>query len=766
MAIGVSKQRLDAVAKVTGRARYTDDLGLPGMRHAAYVRSPFAHALVRRIDTAEALALPGVEAVFTAADVPQHRFATAGHPYSLDPSGADVADRLLLTEHARYHGDEVAIVVARDLLTARKAARLVRVEYEELPVLASAEAALAENAPSIHPWRGPSNLIKEHGLEAGGSLAEALQRADVTVEAFLSTSVQQHCHMELFTAYAYMEDDARITIVSSTQIPHICRRIAAQALGLDWGRIRVIKPYMGGGFGAKQDVVLEPMVAFLTWKLGGAPVSLELSREECMACTRTRHGFHVRGRAGARKDGTLTGISLDVLSNTGGYASHGHSIAAAGGSKLAALYPRAVYAYHARTVYTNYPVAGALRGYGAPQVAYAVDCLVEDAARALGMDPVDFRLRNVARPGEVNPYTKKVLDTAGIAECLEKGRDLFRWDERRGACTRTGDLRRGVGVACFSYGSSTYPASVEHAGVRMILNQDGSVTMMAGATEIGQGADTAFVQMAAETLGLDFACFHVVSTQDTDVTPFDTGAYASRQCYVVSNAVRRCAEQLRQRILEQAGRMLEQPAETLTLRGRDVVRAAEQEVASPEALLSLRDLALEAYYNKNEGGQITAEAAHKTRANAPCFGCTFTEIEVDIPLCRIRVTDMLNVHDSGRIINPGMALGQVQGGAAMGIGWALYEELLVDDRSGRILNNNLLDYKFPTTLDLPDIGAAFVETHEPSSGYGNKALGEPPIVSPAPALRNALLDATGVAVDELPLSPKTLYRHFAAAGLL
>lgn len=766
MAIGVTQQRLDAVAKVTGRARYTDDLGMPGMRHAAYVRSPRAHALVRSIDTAEALALPGVEAVFTAADVPRRRFATAGHPYSLDPAGADVADRRLLTDHARYHGDEVAIVVARDLLTARKAARLVRVEYEELPVLADAEAALAEGAPLIHAWRGPSNLIGEHAFEAGGSMAEALERADVTVEAFLTTSVQQHCHMEPFTAYAYMEDDAHIVIVSSTQIPHICRRIAAQALGLDWACIRVIKPYVGGGFGAKQDVVLEPMVAFLTWKLGGAPVSLELSREECMACTRTRHGFRMHGKAAARKDGTLTGVSLNVLSNTGGYASHGHSIAAAGGGKLAALYPRAVFSYHARTAYTNYPVAGALRGYGAPQVAHAVECLVEDAARALGMDSVEFRLRNVARPGEVNPYTKKVLDTAGIVECLEKGRDMFRWSERRAACLRTGDLRRGVGVACFSYGSSTYPASVEHAGARMILNQDGSVTMMAGATEIGQGADTAFAQMAAETLGLDFSCFRVVSTQDTDVTPFDTGAYASRQCYVASNAIRRCAEQLRGRILAAAGRMLGQPAESLALRGREVVRAAEREAASPRALLSLRDLALESYYNKEEGGQITAEVAHKTRANAPCFGCTFTEIEVDVPLCRMRVVDLLNVHDSGRIISPGMAVGQVQGGVAMGIGWALYEELLVDDRSGRILNNNLLDYKVPTPPDVPDIGAAFVETHEPSGGYGNKALGEPPIVSPAPALRNALLDATGVAVDELPLSPKTLYRHFAAAGLL
>lgn len=780
MTIGNAAQRVDAVAKVSGRARYTEDLGLAGMWQAVYVRSPVAHALVTHIDATQALALPGVEAVFTAAHVPTHSFATAGHPYALHPAEADVADRRLLTDHVRFYGDEVAVVVARDLLTARKAAAMVDVSYSPLPVVLTPQDAMAAEAPLLHPElaRGGTvqgNVLHAHCLESPepGAFQTALDDGaglKVTQGSF-HTSVQQHCHMEVFTAYAYMEDNTHIIIVSSTQIPHICRRIVAEALHMDWGCVRVVKPCVGGGFGAKQDVVLEPMVAFLTRQLGGRPVALTLSREECML-TRTRHAFAIQGQAAATAEGVLTALALDVTSNTGGYASHGHTIAAAGGDKLISLYPHAVFRYAARTVYTNMPVAGAMRGYGAPQVAYAVDCLVEDMARALGQDSVDFRLRNVARPGDPYPLKHKNLDTAGIAQCLSQGRELFHWDARKKACPRSGALRRGVGVACFSYGSSTYPSGVEVSSVRMLLNQDGSVTLMAGITEIGQGADTVLAQMAASTLNMDFDAFHVVSTQDTDVSPFDPGSYASRQTYVASNAVRQCATELRGKILAEASRICTCPVETLRLAGRHVYagpppgrRATDQANAQP--VLSLAELSRNAYYHKIEGsGQISAEVSRKTCANAPCFGATFVEVEVDIPLCRLKVVDMLNIHDSGVIINPLLAKGQVQGGAAMALGWAMAEELLVHPQSGVVLNNNLLDYKIPTILDLPDIDAAFVETQEPSSGYGNKALGEPPIVSPAPAVRNALLDATGVAVNELPLSPKHLFRYFAAAGLL
>ncbi|HIW77895.1 MAG TPA: xanthine dehydrogenase molybdenum-binding subunit XdhA [Candidatus Bilophila faecipullorum] len=775
MAIGQSKQRLDAEAKVTGRARYTDDLGLPGMRHAVFVRSSIAHGMVTAIDAAKALALPGVEAVFTADDVPDSLFPTAGHPYSMDPARGDVADRQLLTRHVRYYGDEVAVVVARDELTARKAAALVKVSYDPLPVMTSAESALAPDAPLIQPAVNPkSNLLKEHTLEVNGRLEEALSEADLVIEGEYSTPTMQHCHLENQTAYAYMDDMRHIVVVSSTQIPHICRRVVGQALNIPWSSVRVVKPFIGGGFGNKQDVVLEPIVAFLTLKLDGAPVSMALTREECILCTRVRHAFAMKARAAVTRDGKLLGYGLDVLSNTGAYASHGHSIAAAGGSKICYVYPHATYRFSARTFYSNIPVGGACRGYGSPQTAYGIECLMDDAARALGMDPLDFRLKNTGRHGDLSPLNGKPIVTLGISDCLEQGRALFRWDERRAACrafneeaARTGSrLRRGVGVSAFSYGTATYPVNVEPGSARLTLNQDGTVHLMTGSTEIGQGADTAFAQMVSETLGLSFENIHVISTQDTDVTPWDPGAYASRQTYTCAPAVHQASEELRRRILEHAGAMTGHFPAALTIaptpQGDAVVFVRQPQTVA----VTLRDLAMDTFYDKDRGGQLSAEASVKSRQNPPSFGACFVEAEVDLDLCKVTIRDIINIHDAGVIINPALATAQVHGGMGMGIGWALYEELLIDPETGRVHNNNLLDYKFPTTCDLPDLGCAFVETQEPSGAYGNKSLGEPPLISPAPALRNAVLDATGVAVNAIPMTPKRLFEAFGKAGLL
>lgn len=763
MSIGQPVKRLDAEAKVTGRARYAEDMLPAGVLSAVYVRSTVAHGRVLTMDVSAALALPGVEAVFTFADVPRLPFAPAGHPFSLDPDHADVADRLLLTEHVRFHGDEIGVVVARDELTAQRAASLVAVSYEEFPVLTDPREAMADGAPAIHPG---GNIVKQDGFSVGGDVDALLAQADVVVEGEYQTPVTQHCHMEPVVAHAYMEDMERITVVTSTQIPHICRRVVGQALGLDWSRVRIIKPYVGGGFGAKQDVLLEPMVAFLAWKLG-RPVRMALTREESMI-TRTRHAMRIRVRAGFARDGRLLAMDMDAVSNTGGYASHGHSVVSAGGGKLCSMYPHAAVRFHAATVYTNLPIAGAMRGYGSPQIIFACECLLEDAARALGMDPLDLRLLNAGRPGDVNPRSGKSIETHGLADCLRLGRERFHWDERRAAtqASRTSqadpETRRGVGVACFSFNSGVYPVGVEISGIRLTLTQDGCVTLQAGATEIGQGADTVFAQMAASVLDLPVSSMRVVSTQDTDVTPFDPGAFASRQTYVVGPAVKAAALELRERILDHAALMTGYPASALTLEAGFVVAVREPS----RVFMSLNELALDAYYHKNRGGQLTAERSVKTRSNAPSFGCTFVEVEVDIPLCRVRVTDILNVHDCGVVINPVTARGQAQGGMAMGIGWALYEELLVDPRSGRVRNNNLLDYKMPTFLDLPDLDVAFVQTAEPSGGFGNKSLGEPPLLSPGPAIRNAIWDATGVKADFIPLTPKALFPLFRDAGLL
>ena len=762
MAVGKAVQRVDGVAKVTGKARYTDDFTMPGMRVAKYLRSNIAHGRVVRIDTNRAKGLPGVDGVFTFEDVPGNRFATAGHPYSLDPNHNDVPDRLLLTDYVRYEGDEIAVVVAENELVAHKALGLIEVEYETYKPLVRPKDVMAEDAPELH--QRTRNIVKEHEFTAGGDPELARQESDHLLEGTFRTQILQHCHLENHTAYAYMDDLEKIVIVSSTQIPHIARRIVGEALNIPLGRIRVIKPHIGGGFGNKQDVILEPMVAFLTWKLGGVPVRLRLDREECMVGTRVRHPFRVRMEMGVQADGTVKLIDFNALSRTGAYASHGHSIVSAGAAKSHYMYPRAVYRCRARTIYGNFPAGGAMRGYGSPQMTFAIESIMEDAARALGMDSVEIRLKNAAIAGNKSQITRKPLLTCGLVACLELGREQIQWEQKRAEWPRTqkGPLRRGLGVASFSYGSGTYPVCVEAASARIILNQDGSVHLQVGATEIGQGSDTALAQMVAQTLGLPLDQVHVVSCQDTDVTPFDTGAYASRQTYVSGQAVIRTARQLRQKILDYVGAISDLEALDLDIRnGHIVIDRTPQTV-----VMSLKDVAIDAYYQKNRGGQITAEVSYKTRSNAHVFGCTFVDLEVDIPLCRVKINEIYNVHDCGVVVNPLNAEGQVLGGMAMSIGAALYEKLMIDPDSGRIYNNNLLDYKVPTIMDIPDLGTAFVETDEPTHPYGSKSLGEPPLLSPAPAIRNAVLDATGVAVNELPLNPKTLYKYFKKAGLI
>ncbi|HHD57440.1 MAG TPA: xanthine dehydrogenase molybdenum-binding subunit XdhA, partial [Desulfobulbaceae bacterium] len=492
-------------------------------------------------------------------------------------------------------------------------------------------------------------------------------------------------------------------------------------------------------------------------------VKIEMDREECLIATRTRHSQTVTARAGVTKDGAITFIDLDVISNTGAYASHGHSISMAAGSKCCHLYPHAVTKFSATSHYANIPAAGAMRAYGSPQLFFGMESLLEEAARAIGMDSVEFRLKNCARPGDIRAKTGGHEHAVGIKECLEKGRAAIDWNaKKKQYANQSGNIRSGLGVACFSYGSGTYPACVEIAGCRLVLNQDGSVHMQVGATEIGQGSDTALAQMAADTLGLSYDKIHVVSEQDTDVTPFDPGAYASRQTYVAAPAVYEAADTLKGKILAHAALMTDKAVEDLDLSDDNIILKNHPQ----EIVLDLHTLALDSYYHKDRGGQLTAEVSSKTRTNAPSYGCTFVDLEVDIEMCSVSVKEIINVHDAGRIIHPLSATGQVHGGMAMGIGMALFEELLIDPETGWIYNGNLLDYKIPTCVDIPDLESAFVDTFDPTSPYGNKSLGEPPIISQGPAIRNAIWDATGVKINTMPMTPKVLFTHFNAAGLL
>ena len=758
-AVGKSPARKDAIDKVTGLGKYTDDYFLPGMLVGKLVHSPHAHARVVKVNKEKALALPGVVAVICHEDLPDVEYPTAGHPYSMDPKHRDIADRRIFAETARYVGDPVAGVVAEDDVTARQAAELVEIEYEVLPFVMDPHEAMAEGAPQLH--RGyPRNILAASSNEYGDAPA-ALKEAERRFEGTYRTNIVQHAQMENQTAFAHVDAHGRIIITSSTQIPHIARRIVGQALDIPWGRIQVIKPYVGGGFGNKQEVIAEPIVAAMTLRSGGRPVRLIYDREEVFTDTRTRHAIEYHFDTAVDENDRLVATHLTALSNNGSYASHGHSVVGAGTSKFRPLYYWQNFLLEPKTVYTNLPTAGAMRGYGSPQMVFALECHMEDMAYALHLDPIEFRRSNLVRLGYEDPITHNRVSSFGIPECIRVGMEQYNWTQRRRALeNQTGSRRRGLGMALFSYGSGTWPAGLEIAGARITLNQDGSATLMVGATEIGQGADTVFAQMAAETTGISYDRITIRSTQDTDIAPFDTGAYASRQTYVTGFAVHKAAEEIREKILQVAARLTGLDEAELDTLDDQVVS-----VRSGEVLLSIADVALESYYSREHAAPITADVSHNTKVNTFSYGATFCEIEVDLRTGKIEIVDITNIHDSGTIINPTTARGQVFGGMSMGIGQALSEDLKFDPKTGRCLNPNLLDYKIMTAMDVPRMHCHFVESHDPTSSYGQKSLGEPPTLSPAPAIRNALLHATGVAVNSLPLSQQRVFEALKQAGL-
>ena len=611
----------------------------------------------------------------------------------------------------------------------------------------------------------PIHLDKKDNILARSSFAigdvdKGLEDAAVQIHRSYKTPIVQHCHIENNISYAYMEK-GRIVVVSSTQIPHIVRRVVGQALGIPWGQVRVIKPYVGGGFGNKQEVLYEPLNAFLTMQVGGRPVKIELTREETFTNTRTRHSIEYEMTAGVDREGHLLAKEMTAYSNQGAYASHGHAIAANGLTASRLQYACPNIRGEAYTVYTNCPTAGAMRGYGIPQVCYATESFMDDIAYEIGMDPLEFRRKNLIHGYYEDAYLKPIAaNSNGIFECLDKGAAYIHWDEKRKAyADQTGDIRRGVGMALFSYKTGVWPISLEIAGARLSLNQDGSVQLQVGATEIGQGADTVFSQMAAETLHMDISRVHIVTMQDTDVTPFDTGAYASRQSFVTGTAVKECAQLLKQKILDYARTLVPGNVDRLELEDGYILADGRQAI-------SLEELAMESYYSLSNSSVLTAEVSRQVKKNTVATGCCFAEVEVDMKLGKIKVLDIVNVHDSGILLNPQLAAMQVHGGMSMGMGCGLSEQLLLDEKTGRPLNGTLLDYKLMTTMDTPDLTAEFVELNDPMGPYGNKALGEPPAIPGAPAIRNAVLHATGIGFAEIPLTPQRLIDGFTKAGLI
>ena len=805
--VGQELKRVDAYGKVTGEAKYTADLEPRDILHGKVVHATIANGRVKSFDLTEAMKVPGVVKIVTCFDAPDCQFPTAGHPWSVESKHQDICDRRVLNERVRLYGDDIAAVVAENEVAAAQAARLIKVEYEEYEPIVTVEAAMAEGATPLHPDLRKDNVIVHSHMTMGDSdftfdkgilAAREMYPGEelIAVEEEYDTPRISHCHIELPVSWAYVDTNGKVTVVCSTQIPHIVRRCTAQALGIPVGQVRIIKPYIGGGFGNKQDVLYEPLNAFLSMSVGGRPVRLEISREETISGTRTRHAIKGKCKGLMTKDGRILARKIDAFANNGAYASHGHAICANCGNVFKDLYRDELGCeVDCWTVYTSSPTAGAMRGYGIPQAVWFAECLTDDLADRIGMDPCEFRLKNCMEEGFVDPANGITFHSYGLKRCIEEGKSYIRWDEKwKQYRNQTGPVRKGVGMAIFCYKTGVHPISLETSSARMVLNQDGSMQLCMGATEIGQGADTVFSQMASETTGISFDKVYIVSTQDTDTTPFDTGAYASRQTYVSGMACKKCGEEFRGKILEYAAYMLNHDLtdlsktvyadqvkeaagrlrEALGLGADEDVTAEMLDIVDSKVVVSggdpvLFDVAVvadTAFYSLDRSVHITAEVTNHCKDNTFSSGCCFVEVEVDMPLGLVTVKDIVNVHDSGVLINPKTAAAQVHGGMSMGLGYGLSEELLVDEKTGKTLNNNLLDYKIPTAMDTPELNVRFIQLDDPSGPYGNKSLGEPPAIPVAPAIRNAILNATGVHMNMTPMTAQRLIAKFKEKGLI
>ncbi len=751
--IGTSQTRWDAEAKVTGKAEYTRDIPMHNLLHGKVVRSKIAHGRVINYNLEEALKVPGVIKILTADDVPDYPYSTAGHPHRLDVTVQDKKDTNIFTRRVRYYGDAIGAVIAETELAAEEAINKVIVEYEEWPFYLTPKEALMDGAKEIHD--GTGNLLGDTKNETG-NVDKAFKDAKYIFEDEYHTQTVQHCHMETMVAYGYQDVDKRWVCISSTQIPHICRHILGDAFNMPFGKFRVIKPFIGGGFGNKQDIVIEPMVMAMSMAVGGKPVVLELTREELFATSRVRHAIDYKMKIAIDENYIITGIDMEAISQNGGYTSHGHAVALVGEECAHLLYNVPNFRGHSKTVYTNTAAAGAMRGYGTPQAAFALNSLVGKAARELGIDQLEFQIKNVPRSGETSYGTNVKFFTNELAECLIVGKDKFEWNKKIEYNNKFNkeniDRKRGLGVGTLIYASNTKPHSptIENSGCRLVLNQDGSVKMMIGATEIGQGSDTVLAQMVAEILGIDYDKVYADKITDTDVAPFDPGSFASRQTYVSGMAVKKASEELKEKILV-SYKLFYPIYKEIDL---DIIDNNIVLKKSGEFIESLADFSLRTYYDMHKGNCLTSDVSIVCNTTAYSGTATLVNVEVDTKTGKIEILDILNVHDSGKIINPILASGQVEGGMAMGIAYGLGEEMLYDQKTGKPLNNNLLDYKIPTCMDVPDLQVGFVEPNDPTGPFGNKSLGEPPLCTPAPAISNAVANAIGIEMKSIPLTPQ------------
>ncbi len=769
--IGTRTVRLDAPDKVTGRARYVDDLSFPGQLYGALLQSPHAHARILSIDTSKALKLPGVKAVLTARDIPPTK-------YGVSPARYD--ENLFAVEKVRYIGDEVAAVAAVDLDTALEAVGLIEVEYEPLPAVFDPYEAMADGAPQLHD-EYPNNICGEVHQEFG-DVAAAFAECDYVRTDVLKNKRQDAAFIEPNAAIAVYDLNGCLTIHSATQVPHYVQRTVSMVTGLPVGKVRIIKPYVGGGFGPKASATpIDLSSAFLAVRTG-RPVKMAYTREQVFLFSRARHQFIHEMKTGYKKDGTIMALEHRCLMDGGAYSSFGIATVYYAGSLLGAPYRLPNMKYDGFRIYTNRPACGAQRGHGGVAARACFEQGMDQAAEELGFDPIDLRLKNMMKTGDVS-CNEFNMSSLGMLECLDAVKDGSGWSEKKGKLPKG----KGIGMACgFFVSGAGYPiyrSDTYHCTVVIKAQEDGGgVILYTGSAEIGQGSDTTFGMIAAEALGIPLSDVTVISGS-TDYS-VDLGAYSSRQTLMTGHATKEAAEDVRRQILEVLSEELQVPVEELHVRkGRIKIDRDNVDFTGlrsryikehrgwtdhPDgAELTFKEAARMAYLKK---GTIVGTGKYKppalggkykgaTVGTSPAYGCSaqVAEVSVDFGTGQVTVERITDAHDCGQAINLTSVEGQMEGSVSMGLGEALFEEVKFD-RKGKILNPSLGEYHIPTVMDMPEMNCIVIETNEPNGPFGAKEVGEGAIMPTIPAILNAVRNALGAAVNELPLTPERVYQ--------
>lgn len=746
--VGQGVIKKDAMSLVTGKPVYCDDLAPKDCLIVGLLRSPHAFAKIKKIDTTIASRIPGIEAIYTYKDVPDSRFTLAGQTYpELSPY-----DRKILEDTVRYVGDEVAIVAGENQECVDRALKMIKVEYEVLePILDFTKSK--DNPIIIHDEEDYKYLV-EIGNEVKrnivssdqsvhGDVDEVFKDCDVVLERTYHTKANAQAMMETMRAYSYIDTFGRLNIVSSTQIPFHVRRIVSTALEIPKTKINVIKPRIGGGFGAKQTACCEIFTAFVTWKLK-KPSKIIYSRNETFKASNSRHEMQMHVKIGAKKDGTIEAIDLYCLSNAGAYGEHAPTTIGLVGHKSLPIYNHVKASrFTNESVYTNTMRGGAFRGYGATQGCFAVESAVNELADTLGMDPCALRMKNIVKENEVMPqYYNEYLNACALDRCLEKAMEMIDY-KNKPLKQDMGDFVRGLGVALTMQGSGI--ANVDVGSVEIKLQDDGFYTLSIGATDMGTGCDTILAQMAAECLDCDVD--HVVTSGvDTDHSPYDTGSYASATTYVTGMAVVNACEKLKNQILEEAKLLLD--SQQVGFDGSSVYTLDHTKE------MSLCDFA-NACFAGGKGKALIASDSHCSPTSPPPFMAAIAEVDVDKLTGEITVNDYVACVDCGTVINPNLARVQVEGGLCQGIGMALYEDISYSPE-GKMRNASFLQYKIPTRMDVKSIRVDFESSYEDNGPFGAKSIGEVVINTPSPAIASAVCHATGVQVRTLPITPEKI----------